>query len=101
MRSGHIGGPRQRAIVMSVSDTIITTWLTAIARFRQARAAWLEWKSRNPYPTRDILPDDIEQERAFLAEWELGSEGVRSQQGREYRGGAHRSSPTGFAPAPA
>ncbi|MDF0546067.1 hypothetical protein PX699_27290 [Sphingobium sp. H39-3-25] len=61
---------------MSVSDTIITTWLAAIARFRQARAAWLEWKSRNPYPTRDILPDDIEQQRAFLAEWELGSEGV-------------------------
>lgn len=61
---------------MSVPDTMITTWLAAIERFRLCRSAWLEWKSRNPYPTEYTLPDDAEGQMDLVLKWEKGSETV-------------------------
>ncbi|WP_313802575.1 hypothetical protein [Sphingobium sp.] len=64
---------------MAVSDMMITAWITAIERFRQARSAWMKWNGSNPSPPEDPLPEDmsIEEEAAIFADWEKGSDAAR------------------------
>jgi hypothetical protein len=61
---------------MSEADAALAVWLAALARFRETRLAFNDWKARNPYPASDQLPDDPDAAEACLLEWEKGSEAV-------------------------